>query len=208
MGKMKGEAVLGWNAEEKVYKYMGFDSAGMMGSATGTSPATPGAEAAKTGWVASSSSRATPSSSRRRRRQTFKWADVRRRGRRGRRRRGQVDEEVVALDARIPPRDPLSQLLLGGRGWRGCLRLARAVAVLGLAAADGPRVAVGRRRRAAQALAVGHRPAGLVRHALGRRASRPARSSPGATASSRSWAAAAWARSIAPTTSSSASPSR
>jgi hypothetical protein len=36
MGKMKGEAVLGWNGEEKIYKYMGFDSAGMMGSATGT----------------------------------------------------------------------------------------------------------------------------------------------------------------------------
>jgi Protein of unknown function (DUF1579) len=36
MGKMKSEAVLGWNGEEKVYKYMGFDSMGMMGSATGT----------------------------------------------------------------------------------------------------------------------------------------------------------------------------
>jgi hypothetical protein len=36
MGKMKSEAILGWNAEEKVYKYMGFDSMGMMGSATGT----------------------------------------------------------------------------------------------------------------------------------------------------------------------------
>ncbi len=36
MGKMKSEAILGWNAEEKVYKYMGFDSMGMMGSASGT----------------------------------------------------------------------------------------------------------------------------------------------------------------------------
>jgi hypothetical protein len=36
MGKLKGEAILGWSAEDKVYKYMGFDSIGMMGSATGT----------------------------------------------------------------------------------------------------------------------------------------------------------------------------
>ncbi len=36
MGKIKSEAVLGWSAEEKVYKYQGFDSNGMMGSATGT----------------------------------------------------------------------------------------------------------------------------------------------------------------------------
>ena len=36
MGKMKSEAILGWSAEDKVYKYMGFDSMGMMGSATGT----------------------------------------------------------------------------------------------------------------------------------------------------------------------------
>ncbi len=36
MGKMKSEAVLGWSAEDNVYKYMGFDSMGMMGSATGT----------------------------------------------------------------------------------------------------------------------------------------------------------------------------
>jgi hypothetical protein len=36
MGKMKSEAILGWSPEEKVYKYMGFDSMGMMGSATGT----------------------------------------------------------------------------------------------------------------------------------------------------------------------------
>ena len=35
MGKMKGEAALGWSAEEKVYKYQGFDSMGMMGAATG-----------------------------------------------------------------------------------------------------------------------------------------------------------------------------
>jgi hypothetical protein len=36
MGKMKSEAILGYNAEEKVYKYMGFDSMGMMGTANGT----------------------------------------------------------------------------------------------------------------------------------------------------------------------------
>lgn len=36
MGKIKSEAILGWSAEEKVYKYMGFDSMGMMGWATGT----------------------------------------------------------------------------------------------------------------------------------------------------------------------------
>lgn len=36
MGKMKSEAILGWNGEEKVYKYSGIDSMGMMGSATGT----------------------------------------------------------------------------------------------------------------------------------------------------------------------------
>jgi hypothetical protein len=36
MGKMKSEAVLGWNGEEKLYKYQGFDSMGMMGAATGT----------------------------------------------------------------------------------------------------------------------------------------------------------------------------
>ncbi len=36
MGKMKSEAILGWNPEEKAYKYMGFDSMGMMGQATGT----------------------------------------------------------------------------------------------------------------------------------------------------------------------------
>jgi hypothetical protein len=36
MGNMKSEAVLGWNGEEKVYKYMGFDSMGMMGTANGT----------------------------------------------------------------------------------------------------------------------------------------------------------------------------
>ena len=40
MGKMKSEAVLGWNNEEKVYKYMGFDSMGMMGTATGTNTGT------------------------------------------------------------------------------------------------------------------------------------------------------------------------
>lgn len=36
MGKMKGEFILGWSNEEKVYKFMGFDSMGMMGTATGT----------------------------------------------------------------------------------------------------------------------------------------------------------------------------
>jgi hypothetical protein len=37
MGKMKSEAVLGWSSEEKVYKYQGFDSMGMMSAATGSS---------------------------------------------------------------------------------------------------------------------------------------------------------------------------
>ena len=36
MGKIKSEGVLGWSAEEKVYKYMGFDSTGMMQTATGS----------------------------------------------------------------------------------------------------------------------------------------------------------------------------
>ena len=36
MGKIKSEMVLAWNAEEKVYKYMGFDSMGMAGTANGT----------------------------------------------------------------------------------------------------------------------------------------------------------------------------
>jgi Protein of unknown function (DUF1579) len=36
MGKMKNEYALGWSSEDKVYKYMGWDSMGMMGSATGT----------------------------------------------------------------------------------------------------------------------------------------------------------------------------
>ena len=36
MGMVKSEGVLGWNGEEKVYKYMGFDSTGMMMSATGS----------------------------------------------------------------------------------------------------------------------------------------------------------------------------
>ena len=53
MGKMKSEAVLGWNAEEKQYKYMGFDSMGMMGQATGTFGATPGTGRARTRWAAS-----------------------------------------------------------------------------------------------------------------------------------------------------------
>jgi hypothetical protein len=36
MGKLKSEGIMGWNGEDKVYKYMGFDSSGMMASATGT----------------------------------------------------------------------------------------------------------------------------------------------------------------------------
>ncbi|HTY17566.1 MAG TPA: DUF1579 family protein [Myxococcota bacterium] len=36
MGKMKSESILGWSPEERIYKYMGFDSLGMMGTATGT----------------------------------------------------------------------------------------------------------------------------------------------------------------------------
>ncbi|MFY9550215.1 MAG: DUF1579 family protein [Thermoanaerobaculia bacterium] len=36
MGPMKDEFVLGWSPEDKVYKYMGYDSRGMMGWATGT----------------------------------------------------------------------------------------------------------------------------------------------------------------------------
>ena len=36
LGKLKSEAIMGWNAEDKVYRYMGFDSSGMMGSANGT----------------------------------------------------------------------------------------------------------------------------------------------------------------------------
>jgi hypothetical protein len=36
MGKVRSEMALGWNGEEKVYKYMGWDSTGMMGSADGT----------------------------------------------------------------------------------------------------------------------------------------------------------------------------
>ncbi len=36
LGKMKSQAVLGWSPEDRVYKYMGYDSMGMMGSATGT----------------------------------------------------------------------------------------------------------------------------------------------------------------------------
>lgn len=36
MGKMKGEGILGWSPEEKTYKYMGFDSMGMMTTATGS----------------------------------------------------------------------------------------------------------------------------------------------------------------------------
>lgn len=36
MGKVKGEGIIGWNPEEKRYKYSGFDSTGMMLSASGT----------------------------------------------------------------------------------------------------------------------------------------------------------------------------
>jgi hypothetical protein len=36
MGKFKSEYVLGWSPEEKTYKYMGHDSMGMMGWATGS----------------------------------------------------------------------------------------------------------------------------------------------------------------------------
>ena len=36
MGKIKTGMVLGWNPEEKAYKYMGWDSMGMMGTANGT----------------------------------------------------------------------------------------------------------------------------------------------------------------------------
>jgi hypothetical protein len=36
MGNMSGTNVMGWNAEEKAYKFMGYDSMGMMTTATGT----------------------------------------------------------------------------------------------------------------------------------------------------------------------------
>ena len=36
MGKMKSSMALGWNPEDKAYKYMGWDSMGMMGTATGS----------------------------------------------------------------------------------------------------------------------------------------------------------------------------
>jgi hypothetical protein len=36
MGTVKGQGVLAYNAEEKAYKYMGYDSMGMMMSGTGT----------------------------------------------------------------------------------------------------------------------------------------------------------------------------
>jgi hypothetical protein len=36
MGKVSGTSAMGWNGEEKAYKYMGFDSMGMMATATGT----------------------------------------------------------------------------------------------------------------------------------------------------------------------------
>jgi hypothetical protein len=36
MGSVKGEGVMSWSPEDKVYKYMGYDSMGMSMSATGT----------------------------------------------------------------------------------------------------------------------------------------------------------------------------
>jgi hypothetical protein len=36
MGKMSGTNVMGWNGEEKAYKFMGYDSMGMMATAKGT----------------------------------------------------------------------------------------------------------------------------------------------------------------------------
>lgn len=36
MGKMSGTNVMGWNADEKAYKFMGYDSSGMMTTAKGT----------------------------------------------------------------------------------------------------------------------------------------------------------------------------
>lgn len=36
MGTVKNTGVMGWNPEEKAYKYVGFDSMGMMTSASGT----------------------------------------------------------------------------------------------------------------------------------------------------------------------------
>ena len=36
MGKMTDESIFAWSSEDKAYKYTGFDSMGMMGSATGT----------------------------------------------------------------------------------------------------------------------------------------------------------------------------
>lgn len=35
MGKMTGTSVMGWNGEDKAYKYMGYDSTGMMATARG-----------------------------------------------------------------------------------------------------------------------------------------------------------------------------
>ena len=35
MGKMSGTSVMGWNGEDKAYKYMGYDSTGMMAAAKG-----------------------------------------------------------------------------------------------------------------------------------------------------------------------------
>lgn len=36
LGKTRGQFALGWSPEDKYYKYMGYDSTGMMGWATGT----------------------------------------------------------------------------------------------------------------------------------------------------------------------------
>ena len=35
MGKVSGTSVMGWSGEDKAYKYMGYDSMGMMASAKG-----------------------------------------------------------------------------------------------------------------------------------------------------------------------------
>lgn len=36
MGSMKGQGIMAWSPEDKVYKYMGYDNMGMMTYATGT----------------------------------------------------------------------------------------------------------------------------------------------------------------------------
>ena len=92
MGNMKSEMVLGWNAEEKVYKYMGFDSMGMMGAATERFRETPEPSPARTNGgkvinpATRSSSVATTA--------TFKWRSPRRRKDMEGRRRRQVGQAV------------------------------------------------------------------------------------------------------------------